>query len=56
MEPNEQMAYGRLTLLTPGRNSGGIDDCRTDHQRFDEQFLRAFDVTSKQHLYNREGT
>lgn len=50
------MAYGRLRILAPAHNSGDSDDCCTDHQRFNVQFLRAFGVTSKQHLYHRQGT
>ncbi len=56
VEPNEQMAYCRLRILTPGRDSSDVDDYRTDHPNFNVQISRAFGVISKQQLHHRQGT
>jgi hypothetical protein len=56
VEPNEQMAYCRLRILTPGRDSSDVDDYRTDHPSFNVQISRAFGVISKQQLHHKPGT
>ncbi len=50
------MAYYIVRFLTLARNCVATNDCRTDGQRFNVQFIRAFDVASKQHLYHRQST
>ena len=56
METGEQMAYYIVRFLTLARNCVATNDCRADGQRFNVQFIRAFDVASKQHLYHRQST
>ncbi len=56
METGEQMAYYIIRFLTLARNCAATDDCGNDRQRFNMQFIRAFDVASKQQLNHRQGT
>lgn len=54
-EFDEQMVYCTMRILAPAQNCGDNDGCRTDRQRFNEQFLRPFGVISKQQLHHRQG-